>query len=276
MRYALISDIHGNLEALQAVLSDIQQRSIDVIACLGDIVGYYPDPNSCVQLIQKYNILAVAGNHDYAAIGRIKTHNFTYYAYEAMDWTKKNLSTESKQFLESLPLRMEMNGLFLTHSSPSSPERFSYIFPSSEKTVISAFTAMAHRLNFIGHTHWPFVICRPADSHSIEVHEEPKAEADHGHSHTKLNHPIHLPDGSVIHRLTDVNTIINPNSYYLINVGSVGQPRNHDYRCCYVVYDSDDAGVTFIRVHYDYTVTQRKVIDNSLPSFLAERLAKGK
>jgi hypothetical protein len=112
MRYAILSDIHGNLEAAQAVLKDIEKRSVDKVVCLGDIVGYYPDPNKCVDLIRKSADYCVAGNHDYAAIGRIDTRTFTYYAYAAMEWTKENISKQSREYLESLPLTIELDDMF--------------------------------------------------------------------------------------------------------------------------------------------------------------------
>ena len=104
MRYAIISDIHGNVEALQAVLNDIKGRSVDTIVCLGDIVGYYPDPEKCVDLVREHVSLCVAGNHDYAAINRIDIQTFTYYALVAMEWTRNNISARAKEFLASLPL----------------------------------------------------------------------------------------------------------------------------------------------------------------------------
>src|SRR5271157_219730 len=99
MRYAVISDIHGNVEALQAVLNDIKGRSVDTIVCLGDIVGYYPDPEKCVELVREHVSLCVAGNHDYAAINRIDIQTFTYYALVAMEWTRNNISPLAKEFL---------------------------------------------------------------------------------------------------------------------------------------------------------------------------------
>lgn len=243
MRYAVISDIHGNAEALLAVLEDIDHRNIDVVICLGDIVGYYPDPELCVELVREHAAYSVAGNHDYAAIGRIETNNFTYYAFEAMEWTKKNISKESKEYLSFLPLCSQMNGMVFTHSSPACPEDFVYIFPNSESAILDAFGSMVQRLNFIGHAHWPFFM---------------------------------VQDHKVITRFSEDNIIIKDDLYYLINVGSVGQPRNLDPRSCYAIYDTDEQLISLIHVEYDYRVTQKKVLKNNLPSFLAERLANGR
>jgi diadenosine tetraphosphatase ApaH/serine/threonine PP2A family protein phosphatase len=243
MRYAVISDIHGNIEALQAVIADIAHRSVDRIVCLGDIVGYYPDPESCIDLVRAESDLCIAGNHDFAAIGLIDTANFTYFAFAAMEWTKSALSSGAKKFLASLPLTAEKNGIFFAHASPASPEQWGYIFPDSEGAIFEAFTAIASPLNFIGHTHWPSIMIQSGDR--ISLHPE---------------HAIRL----------------RPESCYLINAGSVGQPRDFDSRSCYALYDTESQTVSIIRVTYDFTITQRKIRDNHLPIFLAERLEKGR
>lgn len=243
MKYAIISDIHGNVEALQAVLKDIKSRSIDAIICLGDIVGYYPDPERCVELIRENVLFCVAGNHDYAAINKIDIQTFTYYAYAAMQWTRNNISQAAKDFLSMLPLTVEKNGVFYTHSSPSNPKDWIYVFPDSEDAVFEAFNSLKYRLNFIGHTHWPSIMIQEEDK--IILHAE---------------HTIQLTD----------------NNFYLINVGSVGQPRDFDSRSCYALYDTDSKEISLIRVQYDFAITQRKILDNNLPAFLAQRLEKGK
>jgi predicted phosphodiesterase len=243
MRYAVLSDIHGNVEALQAVLKDIKTRSIDSIICLGDIVGYYPDPERCIELVQEHVDDCVAGNHDYAAINRIDIQTFTYYAYAAMEWTRNHLSDKAKEFLATLPLTIEKDGIFITHSSPSNPHDWIYVFPDSEDAVFEAFNSLVFRLNFIGHTHWP----------SIMIQEDDKI---------------------ILH--SDHSIKLDSKNFYLINVGSVGQPRDFDSRCCYAVYDTDRKDISLVRVPYDYTITQRKILDNNLPAFLAQRLEKGK
>jgi len=243
MRYAIISDIHGNAEALQAVINDIHDRSIDMTICLGDIVGYYPDPEKCVDLVRKHADFCVAGNHDYAAIGRIDTQNFTYYAFAAMEWTKQNISEKAKEYLNALPLTVEQDNMFFTHSSPSNPQDWVYVFPDSEETVFEAFNSLVYKTNFIGHTHWP----------SIMIQEE---------------------DRIILH--SDHFIKLNQSHYYLINVGSVGQPRDFDSRSCYAIFDSEAQEITLVRVKYDFQITQKKIRDNHLPLFLAERLEKGR
>jgi diadenosine tetraphosphatase ApaH/serine/threonine PP2A family protein phosphatase len=243
MRYAVISDIHGNIEALQAVMDDIGHRKADRIVCLGDIVGYYPDPEHCAEVVRKRASVSIAGNHDYAAIGRIDTAGFTYYAFAAMEWTKAAISGETREYLASLPLTAEKDGLFFAHSSPSNPEAWPYLFPDGEEAVFDAFSATPFPLNFIGHTHWPSIMIQSGER--IILHPE---------------HSIR----------------ITPGTSYLINAGSVGQPRDFDPRSSYVLYDTTSATVSIIRVAYDFSATQRKIRDNRLPVFLAERLEKGR
>jgi predicted phosphodiesterase len=243
MRYAVISDIHGNVEALNAVLADISEQSIDKIICLGDIVGYYPDPEKCIELVKKHVDFCLAGNHDYAAIGRIDTQNFTYHAFAAMEWTKQNISENASEFLESLALTIDLDDMYFTHSSPSNPLDWVYVFPDSEDAVFEAFSSLVHKLNFIGHTHWPSILIQ--DDDRIILHSD---------------HRIKIIEGQT----------------YLINVGSVGQPRDFDSRSCYSIFDSEKMVLSLMRVAYDYKVTQKKIRDSHLPIFLAERLEKGR
>ncbi len=243
MRYAIISDIHGNVEALQAVIGDIEGRAVDAVVCLGDIVGYYPDPERCIEIVKKAVSYCVAGNHDYAAIGRIDTQNFTYYAYAAMEWTKQNISERAREYLESLPLTVTLENMFFTHSSPSNPQDWVYVFPDSEETVFEAFNSLMYGVNFIGHTHWPSIMIQ--EDERIILHSE---------------HVIGISDAH----------------YYLVNVGSVGQPRDFDSRSCYALYDTDNREISLVRVEYDYRITQKKIRDKHLPVFLAERLEKGR
>jgi len=243
MKYAVISDIHGNLEALNAVLKDIKKRRADVIVCLGDVVGYYPDPGRCIELITDHANLCVAGNHDYAAIGMTDTSSFTYYALAAIEWTRERLTKDDKEYLMALPLTFEHDDLFFTHSSPAEPSKFSYVLPDNEESVFNAFKNLTHRISFIGHTHWPSILSKEADE-------------------------IILHSGSSIE--------IREECSYLINVGSVGQPRDYDPRSCYALYDTKKKTLSLRRIKYNYRVTQKKIRENNLPAFLAERLEKGR
>jgi len=244
MRYAIISDIHGNAEALRTVLADIDRRGVDLIICLGDIVGYYPDPEECVELVKERAAYSVAGNHDYAAIGRLQTENFTFYAFEAMAWTQQNLSDSSRDYLASLPLSIELDSMLFTHSSPARPENFTYVFPNSDEAIREAFANMVFKKVFVGHTHWPCIL----------MQESP---------------------GSILRNETDT-VLLTETGYYLINPGSVGQPRNRQSSSSYALYDTETRTVSLIPVPYDFTATQKRTIEAGLPPFLAERLENGR
>ena len=244
MRYAIISDIHGNLEALNAVFYDIDRNYIDLVVCLGDIVGYYPNPEECVDIIRERVAYSVAGNHDFAAIGKIDTTRFTYYAHEAMEWTKKNLSDSSYDYLESLDLSIQIDGMIFTHSSPAVPENFTYIFPNSIVAIREAFSSMVSHIVFIGHTHVPFIL----------VQDEP----------------------GLIQPILESEYTFKSESYYLVNVGSVGQPRNRVPMSSYAIFDTETKELSLKRVPYDIKITQEKTVEVGLPKFLAERLTSGR
>jgi predicted phosphodiesterase len=243
MRYAVISDIHGNIEALHAVVNDIDSRRVDAIICLGDIVGYYADPEECIRLVRERTAHVVAGNHDYAATGKLDTGNFTFYAFKALEWTKQALSEESRKYLAALPLTYAEGEMLFVHSSPAKPAQFIYLFPNSQKAIVDAFNTTTHRITFVGHAHWPFI--------------------------------LGLDEKKTIH-CSNESVAVDIKSRYLINVGSVGQPRNYDPKATYGLYDTDEALISLIRISYDFSLTQKKVISNSLPPFLAERLEKGR
>jgi len=243
MKYAIISDIHGNLEALSAVFKDIRRRRADKVFCLGDIVGYYPNPRQCIELVSAHATCCVAGNHDYAAIERTDTSGFTYFAFSAMEWTKQHLLEADKDFLRALPLTHAEGEMFFVHSSPCDPGRFSYVFPDNDYSVIEAFSHLTKRVNFIGHTHWPSIMYQ---------------------------------EGDKVILISETTIAVEDECTYLINVGSVGQPRDYDSRSCYALYDTDKQIITLHRVGYNYRVTQKKIKENGLHPFLAERLEKGR
>jgi predicted phosphodiesterase len=245
MRYALIADIHGNLEALETVLAEIRKENIDEIISLGDLVGYYPNPNECITLIKENAKKSITGNHDYAALGKMDYHNaFTFYACISMEWTQRHLSDESREYLSSLPLTAKIDHtVLLTHSTPARPDKWDYIFMDSDEMVTDAFSSFKQRICFNAHTHFPVIM-------------------------TLRN------DQVILHRANKVK--LSHEGQYLINVGSVGQPRDGDSRACYTVYDSHRMEVYIKRVKYNYKVTQKRCREENLPEFLALRLAEGR
>jgi len=240
LRYAIIADIHGNLEALRAVLADVEGQDIDEVPCLGDIVGYGADPEACLAGVEEHCSSIVGGNHDFAAAGRSSLEYFNPYARRAIEWTTEQLSPASQEVLSGLELTVNVDGFSLVHSSFFAPERFDYIFAPSQARV--CFLKQESPLAFFGHTHLPVAFF----------------DTD----------PVTYSLGPEIR--------INPELKTLINVGSVGQPRDEDARACYAVYDSDKGSVTIRRVKYNIEQAARKITEAGLPEILAERLFLGR
>ncbi|HUO76563.1 MAG TPA: metallophosphoesterase family protein [Thermodesulfovibrionales bacterium] len=240
MRYAVISDVHANLEALEAVLRDINKRGIDEFLFLGDAVGYGPNPNECVELLRKNCKILLAGNHDWAAIGLTDIQYFNEYAKAAILWTREVLTPESRKFIETLPVtkNIKRGNMLLVHSTPKDPEAWHYLLTLWDAEV--NFHYFTHRVCMIGHSHLPFVIER-------------------------------VPSGEMITYKSEAR--LGKNERYIINAGSVGQPRDRDPRACYAIFDDDT--LEFVRLEYAIEKTQKKMRDAGLPLTLIERLSKG-
>ncbi|MGH2403773.1 MAG: metallophosphoesterase family protein [bacterium] len=243
MRIAVVSDIHANLEALEVVLVHLVGQAPDCLVCLGDFVGYGPDPNACIDLVTPRLRAAVVGNHDVAAIDARSSEDFNLYAAEAIAWTQNALSDGSRAYLGGLPQRAELEGVLLVHGSPRRPVD-EYILDT--RTARASFVADPFRIALVGHTHQPAIF--------IESHHRASAQGL-------------LPEVPV--RLRDYNR-------YIINVGSVGQPRDGDPRAAYAVVDTADATATLYRVAYPVETTQRKMEAVGLPAPLIDRLALGR
>lgn len=241
MRYGLISDIHGNLEALEQVLSELDKIKVDTILCLGDIVGYGPNPNECVTLVQKRAAACLIGNHDEASLGRVDLDLFNYMAREAIEWTTRELSKESREYLLNRPYTHEFENCLLVHASPDDPRRWNYILSLDD--AAHSFAAFEQQACFIGHSHTPWV---------IDLNPE-------GRMQVRQDYPINFQEG---HR-------------YLINIGSVGQPRDRNPAAAFGLYDSDTKEYTLQRAVYALARTQKKIRATGLPTFLADRLATG-
>ncbi|MGQ9589151.1 MAG: metallophosphoesterase family protein [Planctomycetota bacterium] len=240
MRYAILSDIHGNLTALRSVLSTLDRLAVDVYACLGDVVGYGPDPSPCLRELRKYNALFVAGNHDYAVCGKIDTANFNSYARSAIQWTRQSLSPADLDFLGALPLVLHLDGLDLVHGSLYAPELFDYV-----QTSYDAFLTMERM-------HAPVCFV--------------------GHSHV----PVTFVQEQVICYRIDTEISVRPFGKVIVNVGSVGQPRDKDPRASFAIYDTDKELVTIHRVPYDTDYAAKRVRLAGLPAPLGERLRLGR
>ncbi|MCB1195732.1 metallophosphoesterase family protein [bacterium] len=240
MRYAIISDIHGNLEALLAVLGDCGKKEIDRYICLGDIVGYGANPAECVKQIIDLDALCVVGNHDHAAIGLTDISFFNPYAKAAVEWTASKLSKKHKSFLSHLPFIITLEDITLVHSTLDGPERWRYILNDFDAEVnLKLFDNL---ICFIGHSHVPCMFQEQYNSKAL----------------------FDFLNEMTIQQKT------------IINVGSVGQPRDGDPRASYVIYDSELRLVTFERIEYDIATAQKKIVKSGLPKILATRLQLGK
>ena len=240
MRYAVLSDVHGNLEALRAVLDDAQGHADDVL-CLGDVVGYGADPAACVDLIGDRARALVAGNHDYAVTGRMDLAWFNSYARAVLEWTRERLDADCAAYLGTLPLRAVVDDATLVHASPQQPEDWDYLVTAGDG--LRAFASFTTRLCFVGHSHMPAAWSLGSSG----------------------------PD----YERGDVDVMLDAGRRYIVNVGSVGQPRDRDPRAAYALWDVEGRRVTIRRVPYDVARTRAKIHQAGLPGFLADRLTLG-
>jgi diadenosine tetraphosphatase ApaH/serine/threonine PP2A family protein phosphatase len=239
MRYVLISDIHSNLEALQAALEVCNRLEPYQLMCLGDIVGYGADPVACIDTVGERANLILAGNHDLAVAGTIPLSEFNDIAKKSIEWTRKALSEEDQDLLSNLPLQYVDGDYCFTHASPIEPMQFTYV--RTLEDVAEVLNHTGQRFCFVGHTHLPALVRMDEKTGKMEVIRDPK---------------IHIDD----------------NSRYFVNVGSLGQPRDNNPDACMVVLDEEAGTIEFLRVPYDITASQEKIISQGLPPFLAERL----
>jgi predicted phosphodiesterase len=244
VRIAIVSDIHANLPAFEAVLRHAEAGGrVDALWCLGDTVGYGPHPNECVALLRRYEHRAVGGNHDLAACGKMGTEEFNEAAATAAHWTAEQLSQTARQFLEELPLVVSEGDFTLVHGSLRWPE-WEYLLSSEQAQVQFELQPTPHSI--VGHSHLPFV-CRESASGG----------------------PVLIPaaDGERI-ELDSERLILNP--------GSAGQPRDGDPRASYALYDSDARAIAYHRIEYDIAATQQAMEAAGLPRWLIERLSHGR
>jgi diadenosine tetraphosphatase ApaH/serine/threonine PP2A family protein phosphatase len=241
MRYAILSDIHANLEALEAILADARALSCTQFICLGDVVGYNADPGACVARIRELNCPVVKGNHDEQASTAFPREGFNEMAEAAIDWTRENLSAPDKAWLAELPLTRQVDDFTIVHATLDRPEEWGYVF--NDLDAIASFTYQQTPLCFFGHTHWASAfVCDEESVRRIPVGQ------------------LQLAAGKK----------------YFINPGSIGQPRDRDWRAAYCVYDPERQLMEQRRIKYDLETTQRKIREAGLPEVLADRLAYGR
>jgi predicted phosphodiesterase len=241
-KFAIFSDVHGNLEALQAVLADITAERVGELICLGDIVGYGPNPAECLETIRGLSCSVVLGNHDEACIEPQAEERLNEYARAGIAFARRELSNAQKEWLRNRPLQLNFSDFTAVHSSLSDEEPWQYILSSMDARRHFLFQDKA--LCFCGHTHKPV---------------------------------FWTQEGREIRALAPVGNITFPlAARTLVNVGSVGQPRNLRPEACYVIYDRAAASVRFRFIPYNLKETQEKILAAGLPRFLAQRLALGR
>lgn len=240
MRYAVISDIHSNSEALEAVLADVATQDIDKYLSTGDVVGYGADPEACLSRLRALDPIVVAGNHDWAVAGRLSLDFFNAYAREAIEWTRGRLDSESVRWLASLPLTAKVGEITLAHATVHGPENFDYLLTAYDAHL--SLEVLDTAVCFVGHSHVPVTFSQNGAvtfSFATEIDLAGCAKA-------------------------------------IVNAGSVGQPRDGNPHASYGVYDSDERRVVVRRVPYDIASASRKILAAGLPQILAERLWHGK
>jgi len=240
MKYVIISDIHSNLEALEAVARTFPSLEECKILCAGDIVGYGADPGPCIDICRSMGITSVRGNHDAAVLEKTNIFFFNGSAVRAVLWTKRNLETSRKDVLEGLPLVIMGPDITVVHGTLHQPEEFLYMM--TELEAARTFELLKGRICFVGHSHVPGVYS--------------------------------LKDGKIEYTYTN-RMKLDKFGKYIVNVGSVGQPRDNDNRACYCVYDTEAEEIEFYRIEYDIQKAHDKIIKAGLPAILGERLHKG-
>jgi predicted phosphodiesterase len=240
MRYAIIADIHANLEAFQTVLEDIRAMNCTHYCCLGDVVGYNANPKECLDIVRQMGMPVVKGNHDEYCSAETDLEGFNPHAQEAINWTRDQLTDDDRKWLRELRYIRLVASFSIVHATLDGPQRWGYVF--DKLAAAASFTYQNTSVCFFGHTHVPVAFVRDA--------------VVRGGTYSKFK--------------------VEPGKKYFVNVGSVGQPRDGNPKAAYVVYDLDEGSIELRRLDYDMATTQRKIIEAGLPARLAHRLAEGK
>jgi predicted phosphodiesterase len=241
VKYAVFGDVHANLEALTAVLADCRAQGAEKYLCLGDIVGYGANPKECLDIVMDLRCPIVAGNHDWAVCGKLSIEFFNTYARHAVTWTRDQLARKYIDTLASWDLIIEVNtDITLVHGSLNFPDLFDYIQTSQDARL--SLDKLKTRVCFLGHSHVP----------------------------------VTFFSGPMVSYTMSYDIDLNGFDKALVNVGSVGQPRDENPMSSYAIYDDATGKVTIRRVAYDIEAAGRKILDAGLPDILAERLKYGR
>jgi len=239
MKYAIIADIHANLEAFQVVLQDIEKQKCTHVACLGDVVGYNANPKECLDTVRAMNIPCVKGNHDEFCSSETPMEGFSPHAAEAGNWTRTKLLEDDRRWLRELKFLRLVSNFTIVHATLDAPQRWGYVF--DKLAAAASFTYQNTPVCFFGHTHVPVAFIRD----------------------------------SVVRGGTYSKFRVEPGRKYFVNVGAVGQPRDGNPKAAYVIYDMDEGSIELRRLEYDIAAAQKKIIEAVLPERLAARLARG-
>jgi diadenosine tetraphosphatase ApaH/serine/threonine PP2A family protein phosphatase len=240
-KYAILGDIHGNIEALEAVLENAASLGVTAYACVGDIVGYNACPGACVDRMIQLKCACVQGNHDYYCAHDDELKDFHPMAASVVEWTRHVLTEEQKDYLRKLRQKRLVDGFTMVHSTLDAPEKWGYVFDELQAEAHFAYQTSA--VCFHGHTHVPVVFQKTSER------------------------TMRLPAERIAPSF---------GQKLFINVGSVGQPRDGDPRACFATFELETKAVEFHRVVYDVAGTQKRILENGLPEWLARRLALGK
>ena len=240
MKIALFGDIHANWEALETVLADADEQGCSSYVCLGDVVGYNADPVKCLEKIREMGCPVVKGNHDEDAGGEHSLEMMNPTAGEALQWTRDQLNAEQREWLTRMRMVRQVEDFTIVHSTLDQPNVWNYV--TNKFDAMSNFSYQFTQVCFHGHTHVPRVFVR----------------------------------GSRVQEATPDSVAIEPGMKYFINAGSVGQPRDGEWKSSYCIYDTDNKTVTFRRLEYDIETTQKKILAAGLPKVLADRLSQGR
>jgi len=243
MRVGILSDIHGNIDALEAILEEFERRGgVDKFVCLGDTVGYGADPDACCTKVREICEFSLLGNHDAAVGGRM---DYSYYydaARDALDWCTRQLSKDNLEWLKSLPYTVREGNALYCHGSPLNPAEYDYIFAAEQARGLLGMRHELPTATFIGHSHLTKVFALSEDDAMDVV--APKFR-------------------------------MNDDMRYIVTVGSVGQPRDYDPRACAGLYDTETDDFSYVRVEYDVESQMKKIIDSGLAQNFGMRLLIG-
>ena len=242
MRYGIVTDVHGNLEALQACLTHLEQQNIDAWVFLGDAVGYGANPDEVCTLLRERCSISIVGNHDAAVAERMNFDAYYEAAKEAIVWCRGQLSEANRAWLGELPYKAEAQDVVFCHGAPVTPEAFDYVFGVEDVNLLISEADALASVSFIGHSHLAI---------AFEI------------------------EGEQVASIVESEFVCDPARRYIITVGSVGQPRDRDPRACCGVYDSETRRFAYHRVPYDIETARQKILDAGLSPIFADRLLLG-